>query len=88
MKDEAESLLQGRVRVINVWKPLKNPVEDYPLAVCDSSSMALDDLIESDLIRKRFTGATLYAHYNSNQKWYYLSRQRPDEALIMKVFDS
>lgn len=57
-------------------------------AVYDSSSLALDDLIESDHIRKRFTGATLYAHCNSNQKWYYLSRQRPDEALIMKIFDS
>ncbi|KAH7409369.1 methyltransferase CmcJ [Cadophora sp. MPI-SDFR-AT-0126] len=69
MKEEAEYLLQGRVRIINVWKPIESPVEDFPLAVCDSSSMELDDLVECDYIRKKVTGATLYAHFNPNQKW-------------------
>lgn len=106
MRDKADYLLQGRVRIIkyssylfsqcilimlmflSVWKPLKHVVEDYPLAVCDSSSMFEDDLIECDHIRKRFTGATFYAHFNPEQKWYYLSQQRPDEALLLKIFDS
>ena len=50
--------------------------------------MQAEDLMECDHIRRRFTGATLYGQYTPGQKWYYLSRQRPDEALIMKMFDS
>ncbi|PVH88887.1 methyltransferase CmcJ [Cadophora sp. DSE1049] len=88
MKEQAEYLLQGRVRIINVWKPLENPVEDFPLAVCDSRTMDLDDLVECDHIRKKFTGATLYIHFNPGQKWYYLSQQKPNEALMLKIFDS
>ena len=63
-------------------------MEDFPLAVCDSRTMELDDLVECDHIRKKFTGATFYVHYNPNQMWYYLSQQRPEEALMLKIFDS
>ncbi|KAH7333288.1 methyltransferase CmcJ [Rhexocercosporidium sp. MPI-PUGE-AT-0058] len=83
MKEKAEYLLQGRVRIIKY-----NPVEDCPLAVCDNSSMEPGDLVECDFVRKRFTGATLYAHFNPQQKWYYLSQQTPNEVLILKIFDS
>ncbi|KAH9212213.1 methyltransferase CmcJ [Leptodontidium sp. 2 PMI_412] len=88
MQEKAEYLLQGRVRIINVWKPLENPVEDFPLAVCDSSSMEPGDLTECDIVRKQFTGASLYAHFNPQQKWYYLSQQTPNEVLMLKIFDS
>ena len=71
-----------------MWKPLTSAVEDYPLSFCDGSTMQAEDLMECDHIRRRFTGATLYGQYTPGQKWYYLSRQRPDEALIMKMFDS
>lgn len=30
--DEAEGLLQGRVQVINLWRPIRGPVLDSPLA--------------------------------------------------------
>ncbi|MBV8398888.1 MAG: hypothetical protein JOZ17_09125, partial [Acetobacteraceae bacterium] len=40
LPDEAEELLNGRVQVINLWRPLFSPLQDAPLAVCDSRTVA------------------------------------------------
>jgi hypothetical protein len=50
LPDEADELLKGRVQVINLWRPLKGPLRDAPLAMCDGQSVAPDDLVASDLI--------------------------------------
>lgn len=61
---------------------------DWPLAVNDGSTVNVDDLVETDTIRRSFIGSNLYAKYRDTQKWYYLKRQQPDEVLIFKQFDS
>ncbi|KAK3320222.1 hypothetical protein B0T19DRAFT_488379 [Cercophora scortea] len=84
-----EGLLRGRLRVINVWRPLnEGSVQDFPLALCDGSSILEEDLVECDHIRRKFFGATMYAAYRSTQRWYYLSKQRQDEITLIKIFDS
>ncbi|KAK1750089.1 Aspirochlorine biosynthesis protein N [Echria macrotheca] len=88
LPEQAEFLLQGRVRVINVWRPIEHPVHDYPLAVCDPRSVPDSDLVECDHVRRKFKGANMYAHYGPGHKWHYLSGQRPDEVLLLKMFDS
>lgn len=72
----------------SAWKPLLDPVEDWPLAFCDSASMPDDDLIECDQVRRHFRGATMYALDNPGHRWYYLRDQRPEEVVLMKMFDS
>ncbi|KAH8682291.1 methyltransferase CmcJ [Xylariales sp. PMI_506] len=86
--DDAPFLLQGRVRVINVWRPLEHVVEDRPLAFCDPSSVADDDLVECDHVRRKFKGSTLYSYFSDAHKWCYLGQHRPDEVLLLKMFDS
>ncbi|KAK4443223.1 hypothetical protein QBC34DRAFT_337255 [Podospora aff. communis PSN243] len=88
LPDDATELLQGRVRIINLWKPLLYPVEDYPLAVCDGSTIAEDDLAATDNVRQNYQGESLQVHFNEGQNWYYLSEHRPDEVLLLKMFDS
>ncbi|CAN9458108.1 unnamed protein product [Alternaria alternata] len=44
LPDEAEQLLQGRYRIINVWRPLNGPVMGSPLAVADSQTVRDGDL--------------------------------------------
>src|SRR6202012_4022641 len=46
---EADELLKGRVQVINLWRPIRGPVVDTPLALCDAASVAAGDLVASDL---------------------------------------
>ncbi|KAF2739370.1 hypothetical protein EJ04DRAFT_508670 [Polyplosphaeria fusca] len=87
-KDEANKALKGRVRLINFWKPLRYPVRDAPLAICDGSVVRMQDLIGCDLVKRTYTGETAFILPNPLFRWYYLSDQREDEALIFKMFDS
>ncbi|KAK0638517.1 methyltransferase CmcJ [Cercophora newfieldiana] len=86
--EQAEQLLQGRVRILNFWRPISHPVEDYPLAVCEASSVTQDDLLECDHIRKKYVGSTVFLTHKDGYRWRYLRDHRPDEMLVMKMFDS
>ncbi|KAI1251513.1 hypothetical protein MGN70_006081 [Eutypa lata] len=86
--NEAEKILQQRVRAVNVWKPLSHPVEEYPLAVCDGTTVRPEDLVETDSVRQGSISTNYYVKYHENQRWYFLRRQSPDEGLIFKHFDT
>ena len=85
---EAEELLRGRVQIINLWRPIHGPVQDAPLAVCDALSVTPDDLVASDLVYRDRIGETYSVTYNPAHRWFYLSAMTPDEALLLKCFDS
>ena len=72
LPDEADELLKGRVQVINVWRPIRGPVRDAPLAMADGQTVAPDDLVASDLIYPNRSGETYSVKYNPNQRWYYI----------------
>ncbi|ERS95068.1 uncharacterized protein SPSK_01880 [Sporothrix schenckii 1099-18] len=90
--DEAEKLLQGRFRIINVWRPLnKGPVESSPLAFASSASVRDEDVItvEHRYPKERnFIGQTAGIQYHPDQKWHYLSGMTGDERLLLECFDS
>jgi hypothetical protein len=77
--DEAERLLGGRVAVINVWKPIRGPVQEAPLAVCDARSIQPTDLVPTDLNYPGRTGEVYSLRFNPEHRWYYFSRMRADE---------
>jgi hypothetical protein len=86
--DEAEELLRRRVAIVNLWRPIKAPVLDAPLAVCDARSVAAKDLIASDLVFRDRRGETYYLIYNPSQRWFYAPQMRTDEVLLIKCYDS
>ncbi|PVH88849.1 methyltransferase CmcJ [Cadophora sp. DSE1049] len=85
---EADHLLRGRVRIINAWRPLIDCVEDWPLAVCDGSTVRNADLVECDHVRRHYMGSTMYLKSAKEQKFYYMSKQGKDDVLLFKQFDS
>ncbi len=85
--DEAEELLRGRVQVINLWRPIRGPLRDAPLAVCDASSVAPGDLVPADLVYQNRMGETYGVTYNPAHRWFYVPEMQPDEALLLKCFD-
>ncbi|KAI0412576.1 hypothetical protein F5X98DRAFT_367177 [Xylaria grammica] len=87
MGDDAESLLEKRVRILNIWRPLKK-VEAWPLAICDTRSVDTTDLVPTDIVRRRYIGETCFGKYNPKQEWYYLSDQDVNEITILKIYDS
>ena len=88
LPDEAEALLRGRVQIVNLWRPIAGPVRDMPLAVCDATTVAPGDLVASDLIYPDRRGETYQVRFNPAHRWYWLPEMTPEEALLLKVYDS
>jgi hypothetical protein len=85
---EAEELLKYRFGIVNVWRPIRGPVLDSPLALCDARSFTDDDLIASDLVYQHVRGETSSIEFKPGHRWYYFSEQQPDEVLLIRVHDS
>jgi hypothetical protein len=85
---EAELLAAGRFQIVNIWRPLVDPVEDYPLALCDARSIDRLDLIDTERRAPNHTGEIQLAVHSAAQRWYYFSAMRPPEVLLFKTFDS
>lgn len=88
LPDEADTLLQGRYRIINVWRPLNGPVQASPLGFASSSSLKDEDLIPIEHRYPDRTGETAGIRHNEGQKWHYWSGMRNDERLFLECFDS
>jgi hypothetical protein len=85
---EADELLKGRVQVINLWRPIRGPLRDTPLALCDAASVATDDLVASDLIYPNRRGETYSVKFNPDHRWFYFPEMTADQALLLKCYDS
>ena len=88
LPEEAERLLQGRYRIINIWRPLNGPVQANPLGFASSSTLEDEDLIPIEHRYPDRTGETAGIRYNPSQKWHYLSGMKNNERLFLECFDS
>jgi hypothetical protein len=88
MGAEAEELLKHRFAINNLWRPIRGPVLDSPLTLCDAQSLEEENLIASDLKYPDRTGETYSVTYNPNQRYYYFPRMQPDEAVLIRCYDS
>ena len=86
--DEAEQLLQHRFMEINVWRPIRGPVQANPLAVCDARSMTEQDFVSMDLKYHDRTGEVYAVTFKSRHRWFYFPNMQPDEVLFLKGYDS
>ena len=88
MGDEAEALLKKRFAIVQCWRPIRHPVETFPLALCDARSMKFEDFVISERRYPNRVGQTYAVKYNPKHEWYWFPLMRRDEALVFKVFDS
>ena len=88
LPDVAEELLKGRVRIINVWRPLNGPVQSNPLAYADSKTVGVDELICVEHRYAERVGETLSVNYAETQQWHYWSGMENDERLLLVCYDS
>lgn len=74
---------------ISIWRPLVGSNDDYPLALCDYTSIRpADDIVNNDDIhRDRVNGNSLLYRHEAH-KWYYLKAQRPRDVLVFRNIDS
>ena len=88
LPNEADSLLQNRFAVINVWRPIRGPVQDTPLAVCDARSIAREDFVIHDLIYRDRRGEVYAIAYKREHRGYYFPKMQRDEVMLIKCYDS
>jgi hypothetical protein len=88
LAEDAADLLHGRVQIINLWRPIKGPLLDAPLAVCDARSVAPEDLVPADLVYPHRIGETYSVTYRPSHRWFYFQGMGTDEVLLLKCFDS
>ena len=88
LPEEARDLLRGRVQIVNIWRPIRGPLLDTPLAVCDAATVKPEQLVASDLVYPNRVGETYSVTYDPAHRWFYVPRMQPDEALLLKCSDT
>jgi len=88
LPDEADELLKRRFAVVQVWRPIRHPVEREPLAIADARSIGMKELFPSSRVYPDRVGEVYHCAYNPQHRWYYFPRMLRDEAIVFKTFDS
>ncbi|OCB87444.1 hypothetical protein A7U60_g5349 [Sanghuangporus baumii] len=75
-ENQLDVLPKGRRRIINVWRPIGEPVYDVPLAVLDYRTIdTVHDLVPVVVKYAAQDIETLAAFYSEKHMWYYLKNQ-------------
>ena len=91
---EWKAFVQGRHGAIfNVWRStdLHRPVERDPLAVCHSRNVAPRDMVAAWTYGLLPDGGDFLGYnlaFDAFQQWYYYPGMAPDEALVLKLYDT
>ena len=76
---------------LNVWQALSPPPHDTPLALCDTRTVAPEDLVvgrgSAPSRRDIEIDLPLFCH-SPRHRWLYWSRLAPDEAIVFSGIDS
>lgn len=97
---DADRYRGRRFSIVNLWRPITGPLRDHPLALCDVRSMNDDDLMPSRTVSRAdekglptadgevYESYVYSVAYNPAHRWYYAPDMMPDEALLLKNYDS
>lgn len=88
LPEEADDLLSRRVAFFNVWKPIRNTVEEWPLAMCDVTSSPPDDFFKLFLRYRERTGENYVMRHSNGHKWWYFPKMQTDKVIILKTYES
>ena len=88
LPDEAEELLHHRFAVIQVWRPIRTPVQREPLAIADGRSIGTQELVPSARVYPDRVGEVYHITHNPEHRWYYFPNMQRNEALVFKCYDS
>lgn len=88
--EEVNHLLDsgGRIVQVNVWRPIKGPVERSPLALADAESVKREQLIATDQVFPDRVGEIYQLAHAPEQRWYWVPRMEREEVVLIKGWDS
>ncbi|KAF3492258.1 uncharacterized protein GIQ15_01775 [Arthroderma uncinatum] len=88
LPNEADELIKGRYRALNVWCPINGPVQATPLAIAAPSSVPENDLVRIELRYPNYSSETQMLKYNPAHKWYYWSGMTNEDRLTFMIMDN
>ena len=75
--------------VTSVWRPLRGPNNDWPLAMCDWTTInPSTDVRINDAIRRDRVDENAILHYNEKHKWYFMKDQSVEDLTVFRNADS
>jgi len=85
-----ESFWEGKdFDVLNVWRPLRGPNNDWPLAMCDWTTInPSTDIRVNDAIRRDRVDENAILHFNEKHKWYFMRDQSVEDLIVFRNADS
>ncbi|KAF2160588.1 hypothetical protein M409DRAFT_70334 [Zasmidium cellare ATCC 36951] len=87
--DHHQPSTAAHVGASSIWKPLRGPLQDWPLAICDARSVdATSDMIEATILYPDRMNHNFQVHFNARHRWFFLGGQCDDELLIFRQYDS
>jgi len=95
-EDYAASKLGPRWALYSIWRPLKRVHRD-PLALGDARTFLEEDYVPVNVNTPNLgipgdtsvhVTESYLARWSSGQKWYFISKQEPEEVLVIGLFDS
>jgi hypothetical protein len=78
----------ARIVQVNVWRPIRGPVQRAPLALADAASVRAEALVATDQIFPDRVGEIYHLAYDAGQRWFYAPEMTRDEVLLIKGWDS
>jgi hypothetical protein len=88
LPNEADDLLHRRFAIVQVWRPIRYPVETFPLAICDARTLSPENLVVSERRYPDRVGQTYAITYSPDHVWYWFPHMRREEALVFKTYES
>jgi hypothetical protein len=85
---ESDDLTRRRFAQINLWRPIRGPLRDAPLGICDGATVPKSSLRAADLRYATRTGEIFYLAHSPKQRWYFASDMSRDEIWLIKNSDS
>jgi hypothetical protein len=94
--NNASELIGNRAALINIWRPIVGPVQDFPLAICHARTTKQGDFIptsiqhflEDNLETPHLTGEIYSFKHSEDHRWFTVSDMQPDEVMLLKCYDS
>ena len=88
--EEVDHLIDsgGRIVQVNVWRPIKGPVQRSPLALADAESVKREQLIATDQVFPDRVGEIYQLAHAPEQRWYWVPRMEREEVVLIKGWDS
>ncbi len=86
--ENIDILLNHRFAIINIWRAIGHPAETSQLALCNAETLKTSDVIAVERRAEDRIGELMMATYNSSARWTCFPSMRPNEALLLKTYDS